>query len=284
MNFTITLLLVLVLLAAIIPFVVYSMTKKPAIKRLISEEAIIENIYYTNGDLRLEFQKKDGEWRMVQPDSWEANHDKMRKLVSRLVTLDIIKVLPFANPEKSDYGIGTNGELTLDGSERVSISIGVCDKNDEELVYIRKTDTKGVMLVHSSLLSVLPQDVSSFKNMLLFDGLPSQIDSVEAGTQDIVYLLIRGENCWTMLGRNLFDENVKPFLEKVLALEAEGFVDESFKLPPKQTAYATLKINKKTVARNFFDLSDDDDYYLVPVDAKLLKIKKVDVDFIFSFK
>lgn len=282
MNYTIILLLVLVLLAVTVPFIVYGMTKKPTKERLLGEDAIIESILYTNGDLRLEFQKNGSEWRMVQPDNWDANRDKMRKLVSKLVTLDIMKVIPFASAGKSEFGIGTNGELTLDGSERLALSIGVCDKADEELLFIRKTDSKGIMLVNSSLLSVLPQDVLSYKNMLFFDGLPSQVDSVEAGTQGSVYLLIRGEGSWNMLGRNLFDENVKPFLEKVLSLEAEGFVEETLKLPPKQTAYATLKINRKTVTRNFFDL--DDEYYIVPVDAKLLKVKKSDADFIFNFK
>lgn len=272
----------IIVVALIVYFVFYRRHRTKDVSKLLPENTRIDSIGYTKGELSLEFRRNGESWQMVAPDSWDVVPDKMRRLVIKLVTLDIDEYLSAASPEKREFGIGKNGELTIDGSDRLSISIGVPNPKNEEQIYIRKTDEKGVSLVSASLLDVLPKNLGEFRNMRLFEGLASHVDSMEAGSSERAYLLVRTDQAWIMSGKNVLDEKVKPFLEQVLALQAESVMDPSFKLSPKPEVYVIIKISRKTVTRNFFVV--DDNYFVTPVESKLLKVKKSDVEFIFNFK
>lgn len=250
--------------------------------RLIGPDVRIDLIRYARKDFAVEFRLKGSIWVMTYPEEWEVEQDKVRRIVAKLMTAEIQKSLPAANPSKSQFGIGSAGEITIDGSDRISISLGSFYPANQEFIYIRRTDERGVSLISSSLLSVLPRDGENFKNMRIFPGYTDEVTSAEAAKGEKVFLLMRTENGWTMKGRNMFDEKVVPFIESLLSLEAEGLMEPSFKLPPKQEAYAALKISGRTVSRSFF--SADEEYYVVPVDAKLMKIKKSSADFIFNFQ
>lgn len=273
----------IIAVALVVYFFFYRRHRTKDVSKLLPENIHIDNIVYTKGELSLEFRRDGNAWQMVSPELWDVVPEKIRRLIFKLVTLDIDEYFSAANSEKEEFGIGKNGELTIDaGDERISITIGSIYPKNNELVYIRKTDEKGVALVSASILDVLPKNIGEYRNMKLFEGIASNVDSLEAGNSERAYLLVRTEQAWIMSGKNMLDEKAKPFLEQVLALQAESFMDPSLKLSPKPEVYVILKISRKTVTRNFFVV--DDDYFVTPVESKLLKIKKSDVDFIFSFK
>lgn len=272
----------IIVVALIVYFVFYRRHRTKDVAKLLPENTHIANIKFSKGELNLEFRRNGDSWQMVSPDIWDVVPEKMRRLVIKLITLDIDDYFSAASPEKSEFGIGKNGELTIDGSEMIAIAIGNINPKNSEQVYIRKTDEKGVSLISSSILDVLPKNISEFKNMHIFEGFPSNVDSLEAGSADRTYLIVRAEQGWIMSGKNLLDEKVKPFLEEVLAIQAESVMESSFKLSPKAEIYITIKISKKTITRNFFSI--DDDYFVMPVESKLLKIRKNVVEFIFNFK
>lgn len=276
--------IVLVLVLAGIYFMPYRQLRGKIFKRLLPDTAGITAMEYRTSAYSLQLEKRDNTWYLIDSD-WEADPQKVRKLLSRLRDLVVDERIS-AGHDDPDYDIGSNGYLILDYSGNVTtIAIGNRLQEDEEFVYITKTGDPDILVVHSSALSLLPKDATSFSDTLLFEAYYPQVKSVEASYKKKDFSLIKTEDGWKFDGiTSVKDEIAQEFIQDIISTEASGFVeDENIKIPPRPEATITLKIGNRGVTRYLFEVSGIDKY-IMPLRGRILYVEKDIVKKIFSFK
>lgn len=276
--------IVLVLVLAGIYFMPYRQLRGKIFKRLLPDTAGITAMEYRTSAYSLQLEKRDNTWYLIDSD-WEADPQKVRKLLSRLRDLVVDERIS-AGHDDPDYDIGSNGYLILDYSGNVTtIAIGNRLQEDEEFVYITKTGDPDILVVHSSALSLLPKDATSFSDTLLFEAYYPQVKSVEASYKKKDFSLIKTEDGWKFDGiTNVKDEIAQEFIQDIISTEASGFVeDENIKIPPRPEATITLKIGNRGVTRYLFEVPGIDKY-IMPLRGRILYVEKDIVKKIFSFK
>lgn len=276
--------IVLVLVLAGIYFMPYRQLRGKIFKRLLPDTAGITAMEYRTSAYSLQLEKRDNTWYLIDSD-WEADPQKVRKLLSRLRDLVVDERIS-AGHDDPDYDIGSNGYLILDYSGNVTtIAIGNRLQEDEEFVYITKTGDPDILVVHSSALSLLPKDATSFSDTLLFEAYYPQVKSVEASYKKKDFSLIKTEDGWKFDGiTSVKDEIAQEFIQDIISTEASGFVeDENIKIPPRPEATITLKIGNRGVTRYLFEVSGIDKY-IMPLRGRILYVEKDIVKKIFLFK
>lgn len=276
--------IVLVLVLAGIYFMPYRQLRGKIFKRLLPDTAGITAMEYRTSAYSLQLEKRNDTWYLIDSD-WEADPQKVRKLLSRLRDLVVDERIN-AGHDDPDYDIGSNGYLILDYSGNVTtIAIGNRLQEDEEYVYITKTGDPDILVVHSSALSLLPKDATSFSDTLLFEAYYPQVKSIEASYKKDYFSLIKTEDGWKYDGvTSVKDEIAQAFIEDIISTEASGFVeDENIKIPPRPEATITLKIGNRGVTRYLFEVSGIDKY-IMPLRGRILYVEKDIVKKIFSFK
>lgn len=276
--------IILVLVLAGIYFMPYRQLRGKIFKRLLPDTAGITAMEYRTSAYSLQLEKRNDIWYLIDSD-WEADPQKVRKLLSRLRDLVVDERIS-AGHDDPDYDIGSNGYLILDYSGNVTtIAIGNRLQEDEEYVYITKTGDPDILVVHSSALSLLPKDATSFSDTLLFEAYYPQVKSVEASRKKDYFSLIKTEDGWKYDGvTSVKDEIAQEFIQDIISTEASGFVeDENIKIPPRPEATITLKIGNRGVTRYLFEVSGIDKY-IMPLRGRVLYVEKDIVKKIFSFK
>lgn len=276
--------IVLVLVLAGIYFMPYRQLRGKIFKRLLPDTSGITAMEYRTSAYSLQLEKRNDTWYLIDSD-WEADPQKVRKLLSRLRDLVVDERIN-AGHDDPDYDIGSNGYLILDYSGNVTtIAIGNRLQEDEEYVYITKTGDPDILVVHSSALSLLPKDATSFSDTLLFEAYYPQVKSIEASYKKKDFSLIKTEDGWKYDGvTSVKDEIAQAFIEDIISTEASGFVeDENIKIPPRPEATITLKIGNRGVTRYLFEVSGIDKY-IMPLRGRILYVEKDIVKKIFSFK
>lgn len=276
--------IILVLVLAGIYFMPYRQLRGKIFKRLLPDTAGITAMEYRTSAYSLQLEKRNDTWYLIDSD-WEADPQKVRKLLSRLRDLVVDERIN-AGHDDPDYDIGSNGYLILDYSGNVTtIAIGNRLQEDEEYVYITKTGDPDILVVHSSALSLLPKDAISFSDTLLFEAYYPQVKSIEASYKKDYFSLIKTEDGWKYDGvTSVKDEIAQAFIEDIISTEASGFVeDENIKIPPRPEATITLKIGNRGVTRYLFEVSGIDKY-IMPLRGRILYVEKDIVKKIFSFK
>ena len=140
------------------------------------------------------------------------------------------------------------------------------------------------MVVHSGALSLLPKDVTSFSDTVIFEAFYPQIKSIEASLGNDYFTLHRTENGWMFEGKTLIkEEKAQSFIENLLAAEALGFVEEEIQLPQRPVATITVKVNRRGVIRYFFEVPNIQDKFLMPLKGRILYVDKNVIKDIFAF-
>lgn len=277
--------LLLVAILAGIYFLPYRTLKGKIFKRLLPDIKGITAMEYKTSAYSLELEKKKGVWYLIDSD-WEADKSKVTKLLNRLSDLNVDERIS-ASVDAPEYSIGSNGYLMLDyGDKRITISIGNRVENDEEYVYITKTGDPDILVVHSSALSLLPRDVGSFSDTMLFQAYYPQIKSLEATYGTDYISLLRTDEGWLFDGdRIIKEEKARELIESLLSAEADGFVeDDSIKIPQRPTATITMKVNRRSITRYFFSIPTLHNQFLMPIKGRIFYVDKEIVKRIFSFR
>lgn len=275
--------IVLVLILAGIYFLPYRQLRGKIFKKLLPDTSGITAMEYRTSAYSLQLEKKNNVWYLIDSD-WEADAQKVRKLLGRLSDLVVDERISGSHDDP-DFNIGSNGYLILDYSGKViTIAIGSRVPDDEEYVYITKTGDPDILIVHSSALSLLPQDASSFSDTLLFEAYFPQVKSIEASYGKDYFSLIKTENGWRYGGtHNVKDETAQEFIEDIISTEASGFVeDENVKIPPRPDATITLKIGNRGVTRYLFSVPDKEQY-IMPLRGRILYVDRSIIKKIFTF-
>ncbi len=276
--------LLLVLILASIYFLPYRQLKGKVFRKLLPNISEITAMEYRTSAYSLQLEKRKGVWYVIDSD-WEADRSKITKLLNRLSDLNVDERISGA-VDAPEFSIGSNGYLILDyGPKRITISIGNRVENDEDYVYITKTGDPDILVVHSNALSLLPKDVSSFSDTLIFQAYYPQIKSIEAVSGKDYFNLHKTENGWLRDGKVLIkEEKAQAFIEDFLASEADGFVEDHIKLPQRPAATITIKINRRGVSRYFFSVPALINQYLMPLKGRVLYVDKEIIKKLFNFR
>lgn len=265
-------------------FLPYKKLKGKIFKKLLPDPYAAHEISYVTRESDVYLKREDEVWMIGKSLEWKADARKMRRLLSKLMEIDVSDRITTTDYNNDEYDIGRNGVITIVYSKRtIELKLGGRSKKDDESLYLTKTGDKDVLLVPSAILQFLPKDVESFKDMLLFKAFYSQVTSVEAQFDGKGYLMTKTDAGWMLRGNNVFEEKAHPFIESLLDLGACGFASSSLKLPPKAVGIITLKVSGKAVIRHFFEVEDETDVYLVPLDGEILKVEKTLINNVFGF-
>lgn len=277
--------IVLVLILASIYFLPYRRLKGKVFKKLLPDPSGITAMKYKTSAYSLQLEKRNGVWYVIDSD-WEADKSKVTKLLNRLRDLNVDERLA-ASHDDPEFNIGSNGYLILDYAGKViTIAIGNRVEHDEDYVYITKSGDPEILVVHSGALSLLPKDVTSFSDTIIFEAYYPQIKSVEASLGSDYFTLHRTENGWMLEGKTFIkEEKAQHFIETLLSAETSGFVEEEqhIKLPQRPTATVTMKVNRRGVTRYFFSMPDMQDKFLMPLKGRVLYVDKNIIKQIFAF-
>ncbi|MCI6474147.1 MAG: DUF4340 domain-containing protein [Mucispirillum sp.] len=272
-----------VLILASIYFLPYRRLKGKVFKKLLPDPAGITAMEYRTSAYSLQLEKRKGVWYVIDSD-WEADKAKVTKLLNRLRDLTVDERVT-GSQDDPEFNIGSNGYLILNYDGQITtISIGNRVEHDEDYVYITKSGDPDILVVHSGALSLLPKDVTSFSDTVIFEAFYPQIKSIEASLGNDYFTLHRTENGWMFEGKTLIkEEKAQSFIEKLLAAEALGFVEEEIQLPQRPTATITVKVNRRGVIRYFFEVPNLQDKFLMPLKGRILYVDKNVVKDIFAF-
>lgn len=275
--------ILLVLILASIYFLPYRRLKGKVFKKLLPDPAGITAMEYRTSAYSLQLEKRQGVWYVIDSD-WEADKSKVTKLLNRLRDLTVDERVT-GSQDDPEFNIGSNGYLILNYDGQITtISIGNRVEHDEDYVYITKSGDPDILVVHSGALSLLPKDVTSFSDTVIFEAFYPQIKSIEASLGNDYFTLHRTENGWMFEGKTLIkEEKAQSFIEKLLAAEALGFVEEEIQLPQRPTATITVKVNRRGVIRYFFAVPNLQDKFLMPLKGRILYVDKNVVKDIFAF-
>lgn len=275
--------ILLVLILASIYFLPYRRLKGKVFKKLLPDPAGITAMEYRTSAYSLQLEKRQGVWYVIDSD-WEADKAKVTKLLNRLRDLTVDERVT-GSQDDPEFNIGSNGYLILNYDGQITtISIGNRVEHDEDYVYITKSGDPDILVVHSGALSLLPKDVTSFSDTVIFEAFYPQIKSIEASLGNDYFTLHRTENGWMFEGKTLIkEEKAQSFIEKLLAAEALGFVEEEIQLPQRPTATITVKVNRRGVIRYFFAVPNLQDKFLMPLKGRILYVDKNVVKDIFAF-
>ncbi|HIZ90168.1 MAG TPA: DUF4340 domain-containing protein [Candidatus Mucispirillum faecigallinarum] len=275
--------ILLVLILASIYFLPYRRLKGKVFKKLLPDPAGITAMEYRTSAYSLQLEKRQGVWYVIDSD-WEADKAKVTKLLNRLRDLTVDERVT-GSQDDPEFNIGSNGYLILNYDGQITtISIGNRVEHDEDYVYITKSGDPDILVVHSGALSLLPKDVTSFSDTVIFEAFYPQIKSIEASLGNDYFTLHRTENGWMFEGKTLIkEEKAQSFIEKLLAAEALGFVEEEIQLPQRPTATITVKVNRRGVIRYFFEVPNLQDKFLMPLKGRILYVDKNVVKDIFAF-
>ena len=231
----------------------------------------------------MEWEKGKGVWYVIDSD-WEPDKSKVTKLLNRLRDLTVDERVT-GSQDDPEFSIGSNGYLILNyDGQIITISIGNRVEHDEEYVYITKSGDPDILVVHSGALSLLPKDVTSFSDTVIFEAFYPQIKSIEASLGNDYFTLHRTENGWMLEGDTLIkEEKAQSFIENLLSAEALGFVEEEMQLPQRPVATITVKVNRRGVIRYFFAVPNIQDKFLMPLKGRILYVDKNVVKDIFAF-
>ncbi len=275
--------ILLVLILASIYFLPYRRLKGKVFKKLLPDPAGITAMEYRTSAYSLQLEKRQGVWYVIDSD-WEADKSKVTKLLNRLRDLTVDERVT-GSQDDPEFNIGSNGYLILNYDGQITtIAIGNRVEHDEGYVYITKSGDPDILVVHSGALSLLPKDVTSFSDTVIFEAFYPQIKSIEASLGNDYFTLHRTENGWMFEGKTLIkEEKAQSFIEKLLAAEALGFVEEEIQLPQRPTATITVKVNRRGVIRYFFAVPNLQDKFLMPLKGRILYVDKNVVKDIFAF-
>lgn len=275
--------ILLVLILASIYFLPYRRLKGKVFKKLLPDPAGITAMEYRTSAYSLQLEKRKGVWYVIDSD-WEADKAKVTKLLNRLRDLTVDERVT-GSQDDPEFNIGSNGYLILNYDGQITtISIGNRVEHDEDYVYITKSGDPDILVVHSGALSLLPKDVTSFSDTVIFEAFYPQIKSIEASLGNDYFTLHRTENGWMFEGKTLIkEEKAQSFIEKLLAAEALGFVEEEIQLPQRPVATITVKVNRRGVIRYFFEVPNLQDKFLMPLKGRILYVDKNVVKDIFAF-
>lgn len=275
--------ILLVLILASIYFLPYRRLKGKVFKKLLPDPAGITAMEYRTSAYSLQLEKRQGVWYVIDSD-WEADKSKITKLLNRLRDLTVDERVT-GSQDDPEFNIGSNGYLILNYDGQITtIAIGNRVEHDEDYVYITKSGDPDILVVHSGALSLLPKDVTSFSDTVIFEAFYPQIKSIEASLGNDYFTLHRTENGWMFEGKTLIkEEKAQSFIEKLLAAEALGFVEEEIQLPQRPTATITVKVNRRGVIRYFFAVPNLQDKFLMPLKGRILYVDKNVVKDIFAF-
>lgn len=275
--------ILLVVILASIYFLPYRRLKGKVFKKLLPDPAGITAMEYRTSAYSLQLEKRKGVWYVIDSD-WEADKAKVTKLLNRLRDLTVDERVT-GSQDDPEFNIGSNGYLILNYDGQITtISIGNRVEHDEDYVYITKSGDPDILVVHSGALSLLPKDVTSFSDTVIFEAFYPQIKSIEASLGNDYFTLHRTENGWMFEGNTLIkEEKAQSFIEKLLAAEALGFVEEEIQLPQRPTATITVKVNRRGVIRYFFAVPNIQDKFLMPLKGRILYVDKNVVKDIFAF-
>ena len=275
--------LLLVLILASIYFLPYRRLKGKVFKKLLPDPIGITAMEYRTSAYSLQLEKRKGVWYVIDSD-WEADKSKVTKLLNRLRDLTVDERVT-GSQDDPEFSIGSNGYLILNyDGQIITISIGNRVEHDEEYVYITKSGDPDILVVHSGALSLLPKDVTSFSDTVIFEAFYPQIKSIEASLGNDYFTLHRTENGWMLEGDTLIkEEKAQSFIENLLSAEALGFVEEEMQLPQRPVATITVKVNRRGVIRYFFAVPNIQDKFLMPLKGRILYVDKNVVKDIFAF-
>ena len=275
--------ILLVLILASIYFLPYRRLKGKVFKKLLPDPAGITAMEYRTSAYSLQLEKRKGVWYVIDSD-WEADKEKVTKLLNRLRDLTVDERVT-GSQDDPEFNIGSNGYLILNYDGQITtISIGNRVEHDEDYVYITKSGDPDILVVHSGALSLLPKDVTSFSDTVIFEAFYPQIKSIEASLGNDYFTLHRTENGWMFEGKTLIkEEKAQSFIENLLAAEALGFVEEEIQLPQRPVATITVKVNRRGVIRYFFEVPNIQDKFLMPLKGRILYVDKNVIKDIFAF-
>ncbi len=275
--------ILLVLILASIYFLPYRRLKGKVFKKLLPDPAGITAMEYRTSAYSLQLEKRKGVWYVIDSD-WEADKAKVTKLLNRLRDLTVDERVT-GSQDDPEFNIGSNGYLILNYDGQITtISIGNRVEHDEDYVYITKSGDPDILVVHSGALSLLPKDVTSFSDTVIFEAFYPQIKSIEASLGNDYFTLHRTENGWMFEGKTLIkEEKAQSFIENLLAAEALGFVEEEIQLPQRPVATITVKVNRRGVIRYFFEVPNIQDKFLMPLKGRILYVDKNVIKDIFAF-
>ena len=198
--------ILLVLILASIYFLPYRRLKGKVFKKLLPDPAGITAMEYRTSAYSLQLEKRQGVWYVIDSD-WEADKSKVTKLLNRLRDLTVDERVT-GSQDDPEFNIGSNGYLILNYDGQITtIAIGNRVEHDEHYVYITKSGDPDILVVHSGALSLLPKDVTSFSDTVIFEAFYPQIKSIEASLGNDYFTLHRTENGWMFEGKTLIKED-----------------------------------------------------------------------------
>jgi hypothetical protein len=129
----------------------------------------VDGLEVNAGGRTVKFEKKNGEWQIIQPSAGRAEFSAVDGLVSRISSVQMKSVVPDATDLKK-YGLDKPAATVRlgSGSSQASLAIGGAAASGS--VYARDLSRPAVFTIESSLADDLKKDASEYRQKDLFNA------------------------------------------------------------------------------------------------------------------
>jgi hypothetical protein len=129
----------------------------------------VDGLEVNAGGRTVKFEKKNGEWQIIQPSAGRAEFSAVDGLVSRISSVQMKSVVPDATDLKK-YGLDKPAATVRLGSGSSQASLAIGGAAESGSVYARDLSRPAVFTIESSLADDLKKDASDYRQKDLFNA------------------------------------------------------------------------------------------------------------------
>jgi hypothetical protein len=140
----------------------------------------IDTVDVTAGGRTTRFEKKSGEWQIVEPPSGRAEFGAIDGLVSRVSSVQMKSLVPDANDLKK-YGLDKPTVTVRLGSGSSQATLLIGGSAETGNAYAKDLSRPAVFTIETALLDDLKKDASEYRQKDLFDARSFNTTRLEIG-------------------------------------------------------------------------------------------------------
>jgi len=194
----------------------------------------VDRIGIRTSSLEVEMVFDGTRWILTEPEGARASQPVVHQLLARFRNLSRGEFITPADMRSrsltlADFGLEVPRMILTLGveDERRVYSVGSTNPLETAL-YVKEESSQNVMLISSDLLSILPPDVSHFRDPDLFSVSPSEVQEIAlVSSQGTVRLEREGDSWWLVNPTRARSDNAKvnDLLQKLSKSRIEAVVN-----------------------------------------------------------
>ncbi|MBI3194089.1 MAG: DUF4340 domain-containing protein [Ignavibacteriae bacterium] len=228
----------------------------------------------------IRFEKIKDRWKIIDPINTYADDEAIYGLLEGLAKFNLLGLIS-SNPQKQEmYEVdakGTSVTVTSDGNQTTTLIIGKLGQTSGQ-AYVRPASSGSVYLAKGLVPSLVGKSLSDWRQRTVVRVEPRMMKmlTVRAGGERAVFK--RDDKKWTSGGATVSAKRMKPAVQQLSYLRAEGFIDTVVFLSGSPALHIELMADE-LMRMDFYNHPNFKNQYLLKssTDQKLYVVNKSSV-------